>query len=81
MVALGLAIVGTIPFAAVSALASADPTSGIVNMILALGEIVVAVAVVPVLFIGWTLLYYDMRVRNEKYDVAALSRELGLVAT
>jgi len=81
MVALGLAIVGTIPFAAVSALASADPTSGIVNMILALGEIVVAVAVLPVLFIGWTLLYYDMRVRNEKYDVAALSRELGLVAT
>jgi len=81
LVALGLAIVATIPFATVSALASADPTSGIANIIFALGEIVVAVVVPPVLFIGWTLLYYDMRVRNEEYDVAALSKELGLVAT
>ena len=77
LVALGLAIVATVPFAVVSALASADPTSVIANIMLALGEVVVAV----VLFIGWTLFYYDMRVRKEEYDVAALSRELGLVAT
>jgi hypothetical protein len=81
LVALGLAIVATIPFAVVSALASADLTSGIANIILALGGIVVAVVVPPVLFIGWTLFYYDMRVRKEEYDVDALSRELGLMAT
>ena len=62
-------------------LKSADPASGIANIILALGGVVVAVVVPPVLFIGWTLFYYDMRVRKEGYDVAALSRELGLVVT
>ena len=80
LVALGLAIVTSMPFAAVSALASADPASGIANVILALGQIVVAVVVPPVLFIGWTLFYYDIRVRKEEYDVAALTKELGLAA-
>jgi hypothetical protein len=80
LVAMGLAIVVSIPFAAVSALASADTASRVANVILALGQMTVAVVVPPVLFIGWTLFYYDMRVRKEEYDVAALSRELGLVA-
>ena len=81
LVAMGLAIVVSIPFAAVSALASADPASRVANVILALGQMTIAVVVPPVLFIGWTLFYYDMRVRKEEYDVAALSKELGLVAT
>ena len=46
-----------------------------------LGQVIVGIVVPPVLFIAWTLLYYDMRVRKEEYDVAALSRELGIAAT
>jgi hypothetical protein len=38
---------------------------------------VVSLAVLPVIYSGITLLYFDMRVRKEGYDVSALSREVG----
>ena len=35
----------------------------------------------PIVFIAGTLLYYDLRVRKEQYDLSALSQEMGTVAT
>ena len=81
LVGFGLAIVVTIPLAIISMVASADATAGVVTALVVLGQVIVGIVVPPVLFIAWTLLYYDMRVRKEEYDVAALSRELGIAAT
>jgi len=39
-----------------------------------------AVVVPPVLSIAITLLYYDLRVRNEGFNIEKLSQEMGLAA-
>ena len=70
----GLAILVTIPFA----LAQLDPTSVLSTVLRDLGGLVVETVALPVLFIGGTLLYYDMRVRKEQFDLSVLSREMGL---
>ena len=80
LVALGLGIVVALPVAVASVVASADASSTVSVVLLELGRVAVAIAVTPVLFIAWTLLYYDIRVRNEEYNLATLSRELGMVA-
>jgi len=80
LVAIGLGIVITIPFALASLATGGGPTSGLSILILSLGGVVVGVAVPPVLFISGTLLYYDLRVRKEEYDFAGLSREMGIAA-
>jgi len=45
-----------------------------------LGSIVVAVAVPPIAGIASTLIYYDLRVRKENYDLTTLSQEMGVAA-
>ncbi len=65
LAALGLGIILQMPFAILSrAIAPAQATalSSVVDL---LGAILVGVAVPPVLAIGGTLLYYDLRVRKE----------------
>ena len=74
LVVSGLAILVTIPFA----LAQLDPTSVLSTVLRDLGGLVVETVALPVLFIGGTLLYYDMRVRKEQFDLSVLSREMGL---
>jgi hypothetical protein len=80
LVAIGLAILLTVPFAlAVGMVAPEDPTT----LSTALGivaNVLVAVAVPPVVFIAETLLYYDLRVRKENYNLAILSQEMGMAA-
>jgi hypothetical protein len=49
--------------------------------VLTLNSIVVGVVVLPVLFTGMTLLYYDLRVRKEHFDLEALTQEMGVAAT
>ena len=44
-------------------------------------DVAAMVVILPVLMIAWSLFYNDLRVRKEKYDVAAMSRELGIAAT
>jgi hypothetical protein len=71
LVSLGLALVLSVPFAMIGA----DPSSIIGVSSKFLGSLLVELAVPPVLCIAGTLLYYDVRVRNEAYDLATLSRE------
>lgn len=40
----------------------------------------VGVVTLPVATIAFTLLYYDLRVRMEGYDLNALSQEMGVAA-
>ena len=81
LIALGLAVLITIPIAIFSFLAGTDLASGLATFSLSLGSTIVGILVPPVVFIAWTLLYYDMRVRREEYDIAELSRELGIATT
>lgn len=40
-------------------------------------ESIVSIFIVPITFIGMTLLYYDMRIRFEGFDLVILAEELG----
>ena len=81
LVALGMAIVLTIPVGLVAALSGLSLASRSMAVLIGAGDLVVMVVVPPVMMIAWTLLYNDFRVRKEEYDVAAMSRELGIAAT
>ena len=39
---------------------------------------VVSILIAPITFIATTLLYYDLRVRKENYDISRLSEEMGI---
>ena len=77
MVATGIGILLTIPFALVSASLGLDTLTLSSRLVLALNNLLTSVILLPVVFIGMTLLYYDLRVRKENYDFAALSVEIG----
>jgi hypothetical protein len=79
LAALGLGILASIPFAVALGVSGADQGSAQAILLLFLAEVIVRVTVLPVIFIAGTLLYYDLRVRNDSYDFATLSRELGIV--
>lgn len=80
LVAIGLSIMVNIPFLALSAGADLDPSTGVGAAINEVAALLVVTITTPVLFIAGTLLYYDMRVRREKYDLATLSREMGMTS-
>lgn len=78
LVVIGLALVLLIPFALASSIAGAEDPNALGTAVQFLGGLVAAVAVPPVAAIALTLLYYDLRVRREQYDLAALSHEMGM---
>jgi len=80
LVSIGISIVVNIPFAVLSYAAGWDPKNGIGAIISEFVSLVVVIITTPLLSIASTLLYYDLRVRREKYDLATLSREMGLVS-
>ncbi len=78
-VAIGLFFVLSIPSfvlgeATVSEEAQAFSTSA-VGIVL---NRIVSVLIAPVTFIATTLLYYDIRIRKENYDIPRLSQEMGI---
>ena len=79
LVALGLAIVLSIPFALIAALGSGQ-ASGLSFVSQFVGDAIVQSIVQPVVFIAGTLLYYDMRVRKEEYSLSTMSAEMGIAA-
>jgi hypothetical protein len=80
LVVLGLSILVNTPLAVAAEASGADVTSTLGFALLAAGRIVVQIVVLPVLFIAGTLLYYDLRVRKEQYDLSVLSQEMGIAA-
>ncbi len=81
LIATGLRIVATIPFALAAMAVSGEPASNAAGSILSLGGVIVGVFVLPVLFIAVTLVYYDVRIRKEQFDLTILSREMGLATS
>ena len=80
LVAFGMSIVLLLPFLLVSFGAAPDDTTFVSHAIQIVASVIVGVVVPPVIFIAVTLLYYDLRVRNEEYDVVRLSQEMGVIA-
>ncbi len=78
LVITGLAIVVTLPFAAVLGAVDAEPFSAMALTTRFIGSLIVEVVVPPVWFIAGTLLYYDLRVRREEYSLDTLSRDMGI---
>lgn len=81
MLALGMAVVLALLGGITTALLGSTLVSGTTAVLTGISDLVVMVLVSPVLMIAWTLLYNDLRVRKEKYDVAAICRELRIAAT
>ena len=79
LLALGLLIVIMLPFlimASVTA-ASSEDFSLLGQIAITIGATVGSIIVLPVTYIPATLLYYDLRVRKEGYNVSRLSDEMG----
>ena len=78
LVALGMFIVIGVPFQLVSVLISGEEVNLARQVTEAIGLLVAGVLVAPVTVIAATLLYYDLRVRKEGYDMSRLSLEMGV---
>ena len=79
LVALGLLIVILLPFLIfASVTASGEEFSLIGRIAVTAGAALASVLVLPVTYIPATLLYYDIRLRKEGYDVSQLSEEMGV---
>lgn len=80
LLALGMAVVLALLGGITAALLGSTLVSGTTVVLIGISDLVVMVLVSPVIMIAWTLLYNDLRIRKEKYDVPAISRELGIAA-
>lgn len=74
LIAFGMLIVLTLP---AGLIASAEEPIAIADTLSFLSYMVVAVLVSPLVAIGDTLIYFDLRVRREGYDSEALTREVS----
>ena len=81
LVGIGLTLVLFLPFWLVSLGIAPDDTTVVSQVVQRIGSIIAGVVALPVSLIAATLLYYDLRVRNEGYNVVRLSKEMGVVAT
>ncbi len=80
LVMIGLGLVVQAPFAIASYFAAPEGSTALGNAFRFAGSLVARTVAPPVAAIAFTLLYYDLRVRREGYDVHALSREMGVAA-
>ena len=79
LLALGLLIVIMLPFLIVASVTAAgsEEFSTLGQIAVTVGATVGAIIVLPITYIPATLLYYDLRVRKEGYNVSRLSEEMG----
>ena len=79
LLALGLLIVIMLPFLIVASVTAAgsEEFSTLGQIAVTVGATLGAIIVLPVTYIPATLLYYDLRVRKEGYNVSRLSEEMG----
>ena len=80
LVIFGLMIILNLVFLPLLYVPGIENAFGAINLVTFLAGLVVTVVAPPILFVAGTLLYYDLRVRKEDYDFAALSREMGFAA-
>ena len=81
LVASGLLLVIMIPFTIFTVVTAVDgevTTTG--QIAIYISQAVVGVVVPPITSIPATLLYYDLRVRKEGFDLEQLTREMGIAA-
>lgn len=78
LVMIGLGLLVQAPFAVASYMAAPEEANALGNSLRFVGGLVTRIATTSVAAIAFTLLYYDLRVRKEDYDLADLSREMGL---
>ena len=77
-VAVGLLIAVNTPFFLLGgALSSGEAPSLLTSLVGVIGSRASSILIAPVTFIAATLLYYDLRVRKENYDVPRLAQEMG----
>ncbi len=77
LIALGMLVALTLP----AALLATEEPNAIVDTLSFLSDTVVAVLVSPLVAIGGTLIYFDLRVRKEGYDAEALAKEAATATT
>ncbi len=78
LVGFGLSLVVALPIALVVGIANPVAGSLSSDVLQFVSGVAVTLAVSPVIYIGGTLLYYDLRVRRESYNISVLSSEMGL---
>lgn len=78
LVAFGLSILLTAPLGIVTSLLGLLESSTMQSVVLVIANLITFVAVPPVIFIAGTLLYFDLRVKKENFDVETLSQEIGI---
>ncbi|MCI0440489.1 MAG: glycerophosphoryl diester phosphodiesterase membrane domain-containing protein [Chloroflexi bacterium] len=78
LILLGLGILIVAPLALISRFAAPEESNLASQSLQFVGNLLVSVVVPPVAAIAATLLYYDLRVRKENYDLNALSQEMGI---
>ena len=76
-VVLGLLFALSIPSFILGAAVSGEAQSSAASAIAIVLNRAVSILVAPVTFIATTLLYYDLRIRKENYDMERLSTEMG----
>ena len=77
LVMIGLGLLVQTPFALASYIAAPGEASALGSLFRFAGGLLVGIVTPPVAAIAFTLLYYDLRVRMEGYDLRALSQEMG----
>ena len=79
LLALGLLIVIMLPFLIVASITAAgrEEFSTLGEIAVTVGATIGSIIVLPVTYIPATLLYYDLRVRKEGFNVSRLSEEMG----
>ncbi len=82
LVVIGLLIVLSIPsFVLGAATLSGDAQTFSTSAIGIILSRIVSILIAPITFIATTLLYYDLRIRKENYDIPRLSQEMGVART
>ena len=82
LVIVGLFMLATVPFLIIGGIVlDPEPEGFGATVFSAIGGMVVSVVTSPVGFIATTLIYFDLRVGKEGYDMETLSTEMGLRPT
>jgi hypothetical protein len=77
-VAFGLSILIALPGAVVTSLIEDENATAVTTVIGLVTNVLSFVAVLPVIFISGTLIYLDLRVRQEELNIQSLANEMGV---